>query len=193
MQPWRSDEAAPRVRRRRATTSGQNDSFEAALVRPPAPRTRLDPVLALAADRRRRRGACVWCGLLCGIIRLARFSRARMELAPPPAATATRSRDRRVSALHPADRQPRPVDVRMVRPTVALPSGFDALAPEFQRAVICHELLHIKRRDITVAFSEELAVAALWFHPWMWLFRARIRVAREQVVDGTRRRAARQS
>jgi TonB family protein len=64
-----------------------------------------------------------------------------------------------------------------------LPADFDALAPEFQRAVICHELLHIKRRDIAVAFLEELAIAALWFHPWMWLLRARIRVAREQVVD----------
>ena len=69
------------------------------------------------------------------------------------------------------------------RPTVALPSRFDALSPDFQRAVICHELLHIKRRDITVALIEELAVATLWFHPWVWLLRARIRVAREQVVD----------
>ena len=49
--------------------------------------------------------------------------------------------------------------------------------PAFQRAVICHELLHIKRRDITRgAFVEELAVAVLWFHPWVWLLRARIRV-----------------
>ena len=70
-----------------------------------------------------------------------------------------------------------------LRPTIALPAGFDALVPAFQRAVICHELVHIKRRDIAVAFVEELAVAALWFHPWMWLLRARIRVAREQVVD----------
>ena len=64
---------------------------------------------------------------------------------------------------------------------------------QFQRAVICHELLHIKRRDIAVAFVEELAVAALWFHPWIWLLRARIRVAREQVVDSRVVDDARQS
>ena len=69
------------------------------------------------------------------------------------------------------------------RPTVALPVTIRCTRPEFQRAVICHELLHIKRRDITVALVEELAVAILWFHPWAWLLRARIRVAREQVVD----------
>jgi len=71
----------------------------------------------------------------------------------------------------------------MFRPTIALPSAFEALAPEFQRAILCHELLHVKRRDIAVALGEELAVATLWFHPWIWLLRARIRAAREQVVD----------
>jgi TonB family protein len=71
----------------------------------------------------------------------------------------------------------------LFRPTVALPSRFEALASGFQRAVICHELVHIKRRDIPVALAEELAVAALWFHPWVWLLRGEIRIAREQAVD----------
>jgi TonB family protein len=67
--------------------------------------------------------------------------------------------------------------------TIALPAGFRALDPKFQRAIICHELVHVRRRDTTMAFVEELLTAALWFHPWMWLIRSRIRVAREQVVD----------
>lgn len=69
------------------------------------------------------------------------------------------------------------------RSTIALPAGFDALELSFQRAVVCHELVHVKRRDMAIAFVEELVAAALWFHPWIWVLRSRIRVAREQVVD----------
>jgi TonB family protein len=69
--------------------------------------------------------------------------------------------------------------------TIALPTGFAAMDPKFQRAIICHELVHVRRRDTAMAFVEELFTAALWFHPWMWLVRSRIHIAREQAVDRT--------
>jgi TonB family protein len=34
-----------------------------------------------------------------------------------------------------------------------------------------------------MAFAEEVVTAVLWFQPWVWLLRARIRLAREQAVD----------
>jgi TonB family protein len=129
-------------------------------------------------------GVClrlVW--LLFGIIRLGRFSRAASSV-PKPAVAWEIEADLAVAPRYIQQTSGRgPWTFGWLRPAVALPASFDSLAPAFQRAVICHELVHIKRRDIVVAFVEELAVAALWFHPWMWLLRARIRVAREQVVD----------
>ena len=121
--------------------------------------------------------------LVYGIVRLAQFSRAARERGRPLVADELESQIG-VSARY-IEQRPGlgPCTFGFLRSTVALPAGFDALARSFQRAIVGHELVHVKRRDIAVAFAEELAVAMLWFHPWVWLLRARIRVAREQVVD----------
>ncbi len=76
-----------------------------------------------------------------------------------------------------------PAAFGLMRPRIFLPIRFRELPPARQRAVICHELLHVKRRDPAVGLIEELAVALLWFHPWIWLLRSELRLAREQVVD----------
>jgi TonB family protein len=68
-------------------------------------------------------------------------------------------------------------------PTVLLPDGFAAMNPPAQKAVLCHELLHLQRRDWAFAFAEELARAVFWFHPAVWWVVERIQLAREQVVD----------
>ncbi len=121
--------------------------------------------------------------LFYGIVALARFSRRASDISTPAAAGELEG-DLQVSPRYIQQTGARgPWTFGFLRPTVALPAGFHALIPAFQRAVICHELIHVKRRDIAVAYVEELAMAALWFHPWIWLLRARIRVAREQVVD----------
>ena len=157
--------------------------FDAVVEVAPQPRTlpSVDPLQALllivVAGVALRLG---W--LTCGVIRLARFSRRATEVAPvaAPALEAEIGVSPRY-VLQTGNRGPWTFGT--FRPIVALPVRFDALALEFQRSVICHELLHIKRRDIAVALVEEIAVAILWFHPWVWLLRTRIRAAREQVVD----------
>jgi TonB family protein len=121
--------------------------------------------------------------LFYGVIRLARFS-SRASPVPRPAVADALEAELAVAPRYIQQTGSRgPWTFGFFRPTVALPEGFDALVPAFQRSVICHELIHVKRRDMAVAFVQELAVTALWFHPWIWLLRARIRVAREQVVD----------
>jgi beta-lactamase regulating signal transducer with metallopeptidase domain len=70
-----------------------------------------------------------------------------------------------------------------LRPVVLVPEHFMDLDPAAQRAVLCHELLHVRRQDWLQMIGEELAGAVLWFHPALWWVIARIRVAREQVVD----------
>ena len=85
-------------------------------------------------------------------------------MVPPPAVASALEAELAVSAHYIQQTGARgPWTFGWLRPTVALPMGFDALVPAFQRAVVCHELVHVKRRDILVAFCEELAVAALWF------------------------------
>ena len=70
-----------------------------------------------------------------------------------------------------------------LRPVVLVPEHFIDLDAAAQRAVLCHELVHIRRHDWLQMVAEELAGAVLWFHPALWCVIARIRIAREQVVD----------
>ena len=52
-----------------------------------------------------------------------------------------------------------------------------------QRAVACHELLHVARRDWPWILVEEVARALFWFHPAVWWLVERIQESREQLVD----------
>ncbi len=76
-----------------------------------------------------------------------------------------------------------PVTFGLRRPLVLLPESMRNQPPEIQRAVIGHELLHVKRRDWAWLIVEELAVCLFWFHPASWWLAARIQCAREEVVD----------
>src|SRR5207253_1173010 len=40
-----------------------------------------------------------------------------------------------------------PVTFGARRPVVLLPAGFPEFAPQVQEAILCHELLHVRRRD----------------------------------------------
>jgi len=52
-----------------------------------------------------------------------------------------------------------------------------------QRAVACHEFLHVARRDWLLNLLEELVLTLFWFHPAIWWTIRNIRLGREQVVD----------
>jgi len=69
------------------------------------------------------------------------------------------------------------------RPAVLVPPAFLRMAPEAQRAVAAHELLHVRRHDWALSVVEEAVRAALWFHPAVHWLLGRIRLCREQVVD----------
>lgn len=68
-------------------------------------------------------------------------------------------------------------------PVVLLPAGFAELPAGVQRGIVCHELLHVRRRDWAFALFEEGVRALLWFHPAVWMLLGRISLSREQVVD----------
>jgi beta-lactamase regulating signal transducer with metallopeptidase domain len=76
-----------------------------------------------------------------------------------------------------------PVTFGFAAPVVLLPEGFPSMKVPFQATIACHELLHVRRRDWAHHLAEEILRGALWFHPAIaWLI-ARVRLAREQVVD----------
>ena len=188
IQPWQPVAAAPTgvlapiSGMEQAVESGDRVSVAGRVIALPAARWRVDPwtwVLGLLAA-----GVIVrvgWIGL--GLLRLARLARAADRIAPPAVARELLARFRlsAVFVQHPEVRMP--CSFGLFRPTVMLPAAFDRLEPAFQRAIVCHELLHIERRDFARVVVEDVAAALLWFHPWVWLLRRRIRLHREQVVD----------
>jgi len=52
-----------------------------------------------------------------------------------------------------------------------------------QDAILCHEILHVRRRDWLFTVVEELVRAVFWFHPAIWWLLGEIGLAREQAVD----------
>jgi TonB family protein len=76
-----------------------------------------------------------------------------------------------------------PAGFGLRHPVILLPEGFFAMDPNAQRAVACHELLHVARRDWPWILMEEVARALFWFHPAVWWLVERIQESREQLVD----------
>jgi TonB family protein len=121
--------------------------------------------------------------LACGLIRLRRLRRA--ALVRPAAAIhddlqsslGTRATIRFAPALQ------QPLTFGVHRPLVLLPQALCEQSEDIQRAVLGHELLHVKRRDWAWLIVEEIAVCLLWFHPASWWVASRIQRAREEVVD----------
>jgi len=76
-----------------------------------------------------------------------------------------------------------PVTFGWRRPVILLPERFPQLSEPMRQAILCHENLHVARRDWLFTVAEELVRAALWFHPAIWWLLAEIQLAREQAVD----------
>ena len=69
------------------------------------------------------------------------------------------------------------------RPIILLPESLQRMTETIRRAVVAHELWHVRRRDWIYMVGEEAIRAAFWFHPAIWLVLSRIQVAREETVD----------
>ena len=76
-----------------------------------------------------------------------------------------------------------PATVGVRRPVILVPRSVLQMPAVVQRAILCHELLHVKRRDWLHTIVEELWCAVLWFHPGARVIASRLSLARETVVD----------
>jgi beta-lactamase regulating signal transducer with metallopeptidase domain len=74
----------------------------------------------------------------------------------------------------------------LVRPAILIPQG---LASKLQahelRAVLMHELAHVKRGDLWINVAQTLLQIVYFYNPLLWLANAVIRRVREQAVDET--------
>jgi TonB family protein len=68
-------------------------------------------------------------------------------------------------------------------PIILLPEVLRSQPVAIQRAVLAHELWHVRRRDWFWTVCEEVVRAVLWFHPGIWVLLSAIQSAREEVVD----------
>lgn len=76
-----------------------------------------------------------------------------------------------------------PVTFGALRPVVLLPLRFAEFEASVQEAMLCHELLHVRRRDWLFTVAEEMVRSLFWFHPAIWWLLGEIGLAREQEVD----------
>src|ERR1035437_10371208 len=82
------------------------------------------------------------------------------------------------------DRPQSPAVCGLVRPVILLPRSLAERLPASQlRAVLLHELFHLRRGDAWVNCAQALLQIAYWWHPLLWLANARIRRLREEAVD----------
>ena len=116
----------------------------------------------------------VWLAL--GLWKLRQYRRRSTPLQPP--ASWGVEADLRLSADVAS-----PVTFGAVRPVVLLPAHFPGLDAPTREAILCHEILHVRRKDWLVTLTEELVRSVFWFHPAIWWLLGEIGLAREQAVD----------
>ena len=122
--------------------------------------------------------------LCAGFLKLRLYRRSARLLEPlPPEIRILRSQLAPDADLLVSDRLSSPVTFGLWNPAVLLPAKFLEFSPEVREAIVCHELLHIQRRDWLIAIAEECVRCVFWFHPAVWWLLGRIQLVREQVVD----------
>ena len=70
------------------------------------------------------------------------------------------------------------------RPVMMLPQGIlDRLSAAQMRAIVAHEMCHVRRRDNLTFALHMLAETVFWFHPLVWFLRIRLIEERERACD----------
>jgi uncharacterized protein (TIGR03435 family) len=126
----------------------------------------------------------VWVG--SGVIATARLrrtgSRSTARWTEEARAVAGGMGVRRVTFLESADGS-MPYVCGILRPLVVMPSGASGWPSERLRAVLLHELAHVRRHDCLTQLLARVACSLYWFHPMVWLAAQRLRVERERACD----------
>ena len=71
----------------------------------------------------------------------------------------------------------------LLHPTIVLPAECDSWTLDRRRAVLLHELAHVRRRDLVGHTIGRFACALYWFHPLVWTAAKRLRSESERACD----------
>lgn len=82
-----------------------------------------------------------------------------------------------------ADRPTLPVTWGHRQPKILLPRSARNWSEERLRAVLCHEIAHVRRRDWLVQVVATLIRAVYWPHPLVWVLSSRLRLECERACD----------
>jgi beta-lactamase regulating signal transducer with metallopeptidase domain len=149
-----------------------------AVVGPPQPLTAsyeagplvLGVVLAGVAWRALRLGL--------GFLRLRRLRHNSTPAVLDDAAESLRAAVAPHAELRWTDELAQPVTFGLRRPLVLLPPSVATLSPEARLGVLCHELVHVARRDWPWIVAEDAVRAVMWFHPAVWWLLDQLHVSR---------------
>lgn len=183
IQPWQHPLIVVQDEASQQTTSAAATEAAVAVPAAPAPAAAIPwnrvVVWILLAGMAARAG---W--LAAGLWRISRYRAGAAPLHPLPECIASASRITKADAAFcVSGAVPGPVTFGLLLPIVLLPKSFFTLAEEEQRAIACHELLHVRRKDWFVTILEEFLGVLFWFNPAVWWLLAQTRLAREQWVD----------
>ena len=76
-----------------------------------------------------------------------------------------------------------PVTAGILAPVVILPEGSEEWDNERCRAVLMHELAHVRRRDLVFHIVSRIACAVYWFNPLVWYAARKLRSESERACD----------
>jgi TonB family protein len=136
----------------------------------------------------------IWCaGSLAMLARVAAgFARLPRRKKSFPEADGVRRRalelqqefgiSREVAVLA-GERGSMPMTYGFVRPRIVLPEDASVWEEERLRAVLAHELSHIKRLDWPVQIACETLQALCWWQPMVWIASSRLRAESELAAD----------
>jgi beta-lactamase regulating signal transducer with metallopeptidase domain len=90
---------------------------------------------------------------------------------------------RRPVVLLKSHRRQMPMTWGVIRPRLLLPDSSENWPEERRRAVLLHELAHVRRWDYAANFVTRLACAVWWFNPLVWLAARQLAAERERACD----------
>ena len=120
--------------------------------------------------------------LAVGVFRLRRLTRRAVPIESAEYAAAQQQLGTS-AAIAQVDGLSQPVTFGFRRPVVLLPDALADAPAGLRRAVVVHELFHVRRRDWLAVLGEEAIKTVLWFHPAILWLTSRIQLVREELVD----------
>jgi beta-lactamase regulating signal transducer with metallopeptidase domain len=82
-----------------------------------------------------------------------------------------------------SDEAKMPFACGLLTPTIVLPAECDGWSLDRRRAVLLHELAHVRRRDLLGHTLGRLVCAVYWFHPLVWTAAKQLRSESERACD----------